>query len=254
VARSALGIGGMVAAIGVVAILLFGGGGRYEVEARFANAAQLVPGNAVQSGGVSIGSVEDIDLAANGEAVVRLSLDEDRAPLPEGTRAAIRQSSLSGIANRYVDLTFPPHRGGGAEVPDGGRIGSERTRTQVDLDQVFNTLDPPTRAALQRTLQGGATALRGRGRAVGRALRYLDAALSTGRRLFEEATRDIGTLEGMLTASSRLVSALSRRHDELAALIADASRTTRALGGQKDALATSIQLLPGSCAGPTRPS
>lgn len=239
----ALSIGGLVAAISVATILLFGGGGGYEVEARFANAAQLVPGNAVQSGGVAIGSVQDIDLAANGEAVVRLSVDEGHSPLPGGTRVAIRQSSLSGIANRYVDLTFPPHRER-SEVPDGGQIPSQRTRTQVDLDQIFNTLDRPTRDSLQRTLQGGATALRGRGREVGKGLRHLNPALSTSRRLFEEATRDTGTLEGVLTDSSKLVTALSRRHDELAALISDASATTRALGSDKAALADSIELLP----------
>ena len=240
----ALSLTALIAAIAVTTIVLFGdGGGGYEVEARFTNAAQLVPGNAVQSGGVAIGSVEDIALASNGEAVVRLSVDSDHSPLPVGTRAAIRQSSLSGIANRYLDLSFPPHRGQD-EVPDGGRIGSERTRTQVDLDQIFNTLGPPTRDALQRTLQGGATALRGRGRAMGRGLRYLNPALATSRRLFEEATRDTGTLERLLSDSSTLVTALSRRHDELAALIADASLTTRALGSQKAALAESIELLP----------
>ena len=239
----ALSVTALIAAIALTAILLFGGGGgRYEVEARFTNAAQLVSGNAVQSGGVTIGSVEDIALAANGEAVVRLSVDAEHSPLPVGTRAAIRQSSLSGIANRYVDLNFPPHRAQ-EDVPDGGRIGADRTRTQVDLDQIFNTLDPRTRDALQRTLQGGATALRERGEPVGRGLHYLNPALATSRRLFEEVTRDTGTVERLLTDSSTLVTALSRRHDELAALIGDASRTTRALGSQKAALAESIELL-----------
>ncbi len=240
----ALTLGALLAAVAVTAIVLFGGGGDYSVEARFTNAGQLVAGNAVQSGGVTIGSVEDIDLAENGDAIVSFSVDEDHSPLPAGTRAAIRQSSLSGIANRYVDLTFPPHRGRAEPVPDGGRIGADRTRTQVDLDQIFNTLDPSTRRSLQRTLQGGATALKGQGRAVGRGFEYLNPALATGRRLFEEATRDTGTVERLLTDSSRLVTALSRRHDELAALISDASTTTRALGSQKSALAESIELLP----------
>ena len=74
-------------------------------------------------------------------------MDEDHSPLPTGTRAAIRQSSLSGIANRYVDLTFPA---GGARPRDDRRRRADRRRpttTQVDLDQVFNTLDPPTRRA-----------------------------------------------------------------------------------------------------------
>ena len=34
--------------------------------------------------------------------------DDDYAPLRRGTRAIVRQASLSGVANRYVDLQLPP--------------------------------------------------------------------------------------------------------------------------------------------------
>ena len=233
----------LITAVAAVAIALFGGERGYRVEARFQNAAQLVPGNPVQSGGGAIGTVKSIDLAEDGMAVVDLEVDEDHSPLPVGTRAAIRQSSLSGIANRYVDLTFPPHRRGGT-IADGDRIGADRTRAQVDLDQVFNTLDPPTRDALQRTLRGGARAARGRGDHIGRAFHYLNPALATSRRLAEEATRDTPVLERTLVETSRLVGALSERHDDLAALIQNASTTTRAIGSQKGALAESLDLLP----------
>jgi hypothetical protein len=54
-------IAALLAAVVVVAIVLFGEGtGRYSVKARFINASQLVKGNPVQIGGVSIGSVERI--------------------------------------------------------------------------------------------------------------------------------------------------------------------------------------------------
>ena len=241
----AIALAAVVLAMAATAIVLFGtGGGEYTVSGRFTNAAQIVKGNPVQSGGVTIGSVKDVALGDDGMAVLELSVDEDRAPLPTGTRAAIRQSSLSGIANRYVDLTFPPGQGGGDTIADGGHITADRTRTQVDLDEVFNTLDPPTRRSLEALLRRGATSVGGRGDDVGRALEYLDPALSTTGRLFDEASRDTPTLRATLRNSARLVTTLSERDTELAALIGDLSTTTRALGSQKGALAESVGLLP----------
>src|SRR5918999_3775712 len=146
-------LGAVIAACALVALLLFGGGsGDYEVNARFLNAGQLVKGNPVQTGGVPIGSVDGIEIAPNGEAELTLKIDDEHAPLRRGTRASIRQLSQSGIANRYVDLTFPRH--GPEEISDGGEIGTERTKTAVDLDQLFNTLDPKTRRALQGFFKG----------------------------------------------------------------------------------------------------
>ena len=60
-------LGAVIAAVVLVALLLFGGGtGGYKVKARFLNAGQLVKGNPVQSGGVPIGSVTGIRIADNG--------------------------------------------------------------------------------------------------------------------------------------------------------------------------------------------
>jgi phospholipid/cholesterol/gamma-HCH transport system substrate-binding protein len=92
-------------AVIVVAVLLFSGGsGSYTVKAKFINASQLVKGNLVQVAGVKAGSVKKIEVADDGQAIVTIQIDEDFAPLHEGTRATIRQASLSGIANRYVEL------------------------------------------------------------------------------------------------------------------------------------------------------
>src|SRR3954469_13531938 len=103
-------IGAVIAAVVLVAIVLFGGfSSSYTVKARFLNAGQLVKGNPVQTGGAPIGSVQEIKITDDGQAEVKLKIDGDRAPLRQGTTAAIRQFSLSGIANRYVDLTMPPN-------------------------------------------------------------------------------------------------------------------------------------------------
>jgi phospholipid/cholesterol/gamma-HCH transport system substrate-binding protein len=232
----------VLAAAALVGIALLGNGDSYSVTARFINAGQIVKGNPVQSGGVPIGSVSDIEITDDGQAEVKLEIDERNAPLRVGTRAAIRQLSQSGIANRYVDLTIPPH--GSEEIPDGGEIGIEKTRTAVDLDQLFNTLDSKTRKALQGFFKGQAAQFRRRGRQANRGFQYLNPALATSSRLFGELTRDTPLLEHFLVDSSKLVTALAERRDDLAVLIGDLNATTRALGSQKTALAESIERLP----------
>jgi phospholipid/cholesterol/gamma-HCH transport system substrate-binding protein len=242
-------VGAVIAVIAVAAWLLFsgGGGGDYTVTARFQNAAQLVKGNLVQIGGTKAGSVKDIGVTSDGQAEIKLSIDETHAPLRRGTSATIRQASLSGIANRYVDLQLPPgDKDDTGEIEDGGEIGVDKTETAVELDQLFNTLDPPTRKALQDFFKGGAKQYAGKGGdQANRGYHYLNPALSTASRLFNELNRDTPLLERFIVDSETLVSALAERRDDLAGLIGNLNDTTRALGADKEALAEVIGRLPG---------
>ncbi|HEV3379061.1 MAG TPA: MlaD family protein [Thermoleophilaceae bacterium] len=235
-------MGAVLAATALAALVLFAGDGGYTVTARFISAGQLVKGNPVQSGGAPIGSVDEIDITDDGRAAIRMSIDDDHAPLRVGTRAQVKQFSQSGIANRYVELTMPAH--GSDEIPDGGTIGSDRTTSAVDLDELFNTLDRKTRKALQGFFKGQAEQFRGRGEEANVGLQYLNPALATSSRLFEELSRDQPLLERFLVDSSKLVTALAERRDDLAGLIGHLSTTTGALGSQKAALAESIGRLP----------
>ena len=230
-------------AVAAVAYLLFAGGGGYHVKAVFLNAGQLVNGNQVQAGGVAIGSVENVDVTQDGQAEVTLEIDDDDyKPLRRGTRLLIRPNSLSGIANRFVDVQVGPDAG--QEIPDGGRIGPDDTQTAVELDEVFSLFDRRTRRATQDFIAGQAEALRGRGRELQAGVRYLDPALSTGSRLFGELTRDNKLLRDFLVDSSALVTALGERRQDLTGVVRNLNRTFGALGSQQAALSESIERLP----------
>jgi phospholipid/cholesterol/gamma-HCH transport system substrate-binding protein len=239
-------LGAVIAGAVLVALVLFGvGGGGYHVKARFLNAAQLVKGNLVQVGGVRAGSVKDIDVTQDGQAVVTLGVNDKYAPLKRGTKAVVRQASQSGIANRYVELVPPSGKAGErADIPDGGTIPADATTTQVDLDELFNTLDPPTRKALQDFFKGSAAQFARRGDQANRGFRYLNPALSTSSRLFNELNRDTPLLERFLVDSAKLTTAVADRRDDLAALIGNLNQTTRAIGNRKVELADAIGRLP----------
>jgi phospholipid/cholesterol/gamma-HCH transport system substrate-binding protein len=230
-------------AVAVVAYILFVAAGGYHVKAVFLDAGQLVRGNQVQAGGVAIGSVEDVNVTQNGQAEVTLEIDdEDYEPLRRGTRLLIKQSSLSGIANRFIDVQLGPDDG--EEIPDGGRIDTDDTQTAVELDSVFSIFDPRTRKATQDFIAGQAEAIRGRGSELQAGVRYLNPALSTGARLFGELTRDNRLLRDFLVDSSALVTALGERRGDLTGVVRNLNRTFGALGSQQAALAESIERLP----------
>ena len=105
----------------MVLFLVLGGGSSYTVTAKFENASQLVTGNNVNVAGVPVGSVKEISLADDGQALVKMEISDAYAPLPEGTHATIRSQSLSGIANRYVDLDLPGQRRRRRRSPPAGR-------------------------------------------------------------------------------------------------------------------------------------
>jgi phospholipid/cholesterol/gamma-HCH transport system substrate-binding protein len=238
-------VAAVVAAIVVVAILLFSGGGGYTVKAEFLNAAQLVEGNLVQIGGTKAGSVKKIEISKDGQAVITLEIDDTYAPLKEGTKATIRQASQSGISNRYVDLTLP---GGDTdeldEIEEGSTITIDKTTTAVELDQLFDVFDPPTRTALKAFFRGQRDLFKGKEAEQRLAYRYLNPALSTSSKLFNELNRDTPLLENFLVDSARLVSAVADRRDDLAAFVGNANATFRALGNERDALAESIARFP----------
>src|SRR4051794_15899825 len=232
----------VVVAIAVAFLLLRSPGGGYIVKARFQNAAQLVKGNLVQTGGAPVGKVKTIDLTPDGQAEVTMSIQKDYAPLRRGTLATIRQASLSGVANRYVDLRMAPD--GAAKIPDGGVIDQDATTTAVDLDQLFNTFDPPTRQALAGVIKGSARQFEGQGKQFNAGIAYLNPSLAASSRLFRELNRDTPLLKRFVVSSSQLVTDIADRRDDLAGLVDELATTTTAIGNQKQALAESIARLP----------
>ena len=236
----------VIAAVVLVGYVLFGSGSTaYTVKARFVNAGQLVKGNLVEIGGTQAGLVKDFEITPDGMAEVELEIDEQYAPLREGTRAIIRQGSLSSVANRYVALHLPGENEAGDPIPDGGLIPADKTTTGVELDQFFNTLDSKTRKAIQRFYRNNNRAYTGRGEQANAGWRYLSSSLNASSDLFEELSHDEPVLEKFLVDSSRFVTALANRREDLAPLIQNLNQTTRALGDESDALRELLERFPG---------
>ena len=226
----------------VVGFLMFSGGSSYTVSATFNNAGQLVKGNYVEVAGRPVGKVKSIELDDNAQARVKIQVGSGFDPLHQGTTAVIRASSLSGIANRYVELHPGPNSA--PKIEDGGQIGADKTQAPVDLDQLFNTLDPKTRKGLQDIVQGGATQYEGKSAQAAQALKYFNPAISTSARVARELVYDRQAFQRFINDTAETVSALEERRDDLAGLITNTNTTAKAIGDENVALGRALGLLP----------
>ena len=221
---------------------MFGGGSGYTVTAVFETGGQLVKGNNVEVGGRPVGTVKSIELDKNAQARVKIEVGSGFDPLHEGTTAVIRASSLSGIANRYVELHPGPNSA--PKIDDGGFITADRTQAPVDLDQLFNTLDPKTRKGLQDIIQGGATQYKDKSAQAAEALHYFNPAISTSARVARELVLDRAAFQRFVTQTAQTVTSLEERRTDLAALIGNANTTAKAIGDENVALGRALGLLP----------
>jgi len=228
----------------LVATLLLGGSEKTQYKLRFQNAGQLVKDNDVQIGGRRIGSVTDIKLTDRNTAEIDIEVSGEFAPLRRGTRATIRATSLSGIANRYIALSPGPNNA--PELDDGAVLPLEDTTTIVDLDQLFNTLDPEARRALQRVIRGSATQYAGKGRQANAAARYFNPALSTTRRLVNELNRDSRTLEQFIVDGARAMTALAEKRETLTDLVSNANEAAEGIVAENQAFSETLRRLPGT--------
>jgi phospholipid/cholesterol/gamma-HCH transport system substrate-binding protein len=237
-------IAALIVAVAIVAVVLLqGGSSDYVVTARFANASQLVKGNEIQVAGVAVGLVEDVTLADDGGANVRMRItDPTYAPLRSGTKAVVRLTSLSGVANRYIDLQLP----GGARpaIEDGGRIATTDTTSSVDLDQVLSMLDKKARDDLQGVVQGLGKQIDGRSAEASRGYLYLNPSLAATSRLFEELTYDTPALNQFIEANAKLVADLGEKRDDVAGLVDRLAAFTGAVSNRRTELADAIGQLP----------
>jgi phospholipid/cholesterol/gamma-HCH transport system substrate-binding protein len=243
---SAIGRTAAIAAVVIagvaVAVIVLRGGSSYTVKAEFQNASQLVKGNLVQVSGRPVGKVTAITLTDNGQAEVTMNVDDAYAPLREGTQATVRASSLSGIANRYVDLNLAPASARG--IPKGGVIDASHTTTAVDLDEIFNVFDPKTRQSLRNVFRGSANQYTGKGAPANAGLAYLNPSIASSAALFSELNHDTDSFKRFISANAHLVTDVSQRANDLAGLVDNLATTTGAIGRQRGALQDAIQQLP----------
>ncbi|MGH3623245.1 MAG: MCE family protein, partial [Sciscionella sp.] len=135
---------------------------------------QLLPQADVKVRGIPVGEVRAIKGSADG-AELSLAIQPDKAAmLPDNVSVRLLPKTLFG--DRFVDLQIPARRSG-EPLSDGDRIFQDHSARATELDTALNNLMPVLQAVqpqkLSATLTAVSTALRGRGKQLGRTLSEL---------------------------------------------------------------------------------
>ena len=236
-------------------VLLRGGGSRYEVRALVESAGQLVKGNLVKVGGVTVGTVGAIDLTSDNQAQITLRIDDARfKPLHAGHDRDDPQH-VAVERRRAPGRRCSPARTRTRRSPTAASIKGEDTRPIVDLDQLLNTLDAQARTALQQLVHGGAVAFGSHPKQADAALAALNPALSQARQTTNELVGDQATFERALVESAGVVASVAARAGRPAGR-GRQRRAGRRRGRERVAVRSTTRCgaRPRRCASPTRRS
>jgi len=208
----------------------------YEIKVPFNEATQLAQQSDVRISGVSVGKVQSIEESPDGQqAQATIDIDDKYAPLPKGTRAILRTKTLLG--ETYVELT--PGNADGPQLPDGGTLASANVAESAQLDEIFRTFNPRTRAAFQEWMQEGAVAIAGRGQSFSNALGELEPFFTEFDKVFRVLDTQRVAVKQLFSNGAVALQALRGRQGELASLIRNSNavfRTTAARDRDIEAL------------------
>ena len=207
----------------------------YEITIPFDEAAQLAEQSDVRISGVNIGKVKNIERNPDKLAIATVEIDAKYAPIPEDTRAILRTKTL--LAETYVELTTGDRTG--PKLEDGGTLPGANVARSVQIDEIFRTFDPRTRAAFQEWMQELSVAIDGRGQTLSTAFGELDTTFSEFDELFRTLDTQRVAVRQLFSNGAVALDAFRGRDGQLAELIRtsnDVFRTTAARDRDIEAL------------------
>ena len=212
----------------------------YRVQVAFPEATTLATEADVRVAGVSVGKVRKLELDGDrNRTVATLELDREFAPLHADARAMLRQKTLLG--ETYVELTpgSAPRT-----LPEGSRLADARVAETVQLDEIFDSLDPATRASFRTWQQQLSKGIAGRGRDFNDALGTLPGFAADGSDVLGVLDSQEGALQRLVKNTGVTFAALTENEQQLETLITSSKRVFDATGSRNDALAESIRIFP----------
>jgi virulence factor Mce-like protein len=213
----------------------------YRFKAPFPDATQLANQADVRIAGVTVGKVLDKELDPQGNrTLVTMQMNNKFAPIHKDARAILRTKTILG--ETYVQLT--PGTPNSPMLPDGGTLARSNVQPAVQLDTIFNALDPPTRHAFQVWQQQLALAVKGNSQ-------NLNSVFGNLPTFAADATDLLQVLDVQHTAVVKLIqnggtvfNALDRSQSALRNLITSGETTFATTAANNNAIADTFHVFP----------
>ncbi|KRB80551.1 hypothetical protein ASE01_02605 [Nocardioides sp. Root190] len=211
--------------------------GGYQVSFQSSDIKNLKEFGEVRIAGVRVGRVESTE--RDGDTVrVTLSIEENAAPLHDGVNVRIGVKSLVGSS--FVEVVD----GEGAELEDGTRIEGASVTPSVDVDELLDTLDEPTRVHLSGAVQALDQATRGRGTDIDAVMTGLGQVGNEGRTVLDAIAAQSEDLKELSVEARLLLDALDTGQGQIVGLVSDAQKLTQVTADNQAKIEETVRLLP----------
>jgi phospholipid/cholesterol/gamma-HCH transport system substrate-binding protein len=207
------------------------------LKADFADVGGLVPQADVDVSGVRVGAVLGVAADGRGGSLVTMRIDPG-VRLRTDVRAYVRPKSLLG--EDYVELVRRP--GSNAPpAPDGYVIPRAATGQAVEIDQILNTFDPQTRAAVTQSLRELGVAVDGRAQDVNTSIPELDQTVANLRPVVQVTDRRQQDLDRILIDLAVIMRALADEQQALGQVVDSGDQAVGAVAQRDQDLAGTVQ-------------
>lgn len=212
----------------------------YRFDVTFTEANQLANEADVRISGVPVGKVKAIVNSDDGTTLVTVEIDEQYAPVPQNTRAILRQKTLLG--ETYVELS--PGTPADGQLAEGASLPPTQTQETVELDEITRAFDPKTRRALQVWQQAQAEAVAGRGADLNDALGNLEPFAQDTREVLDILNSQTNAVQQLVRDTGEVFGALSEQRGQLSSLITNSNEVFQVTADRNEQLKETFRALP----------
>jgi phospholipid/cholesterol/gamma-HCH transport system substrate-binding protein len=217
----------------------------YTLQAVFPSANNIRPGSPVRIAGVNVGKVTKVGHFEEGKqaALVTMRIDKKGLPIHDDATMKIRpRIFLEG--NFFIDVS--PGSPQTPVVHDGDRIPINQTSDPVQLDQVLDALQAPTRADLQALLRELSRGLSGKG------AKGYNASIPYWKPAYRDSAIVADALQGtqphdlsrFIDKAGQTAAAIDRNREQLKSLVSDFDTTAGAFAASNQQLSAAVAELP----------
>lgn len=212
----------------------------YQFEITFTEANQLAGEADVRISGVPVGKVKTIENSLDGTTAVTVEIDAKYAPVPQNTRAILRQKTLLG--ETYVELS--PGTASQGALAEGATLPADQTQETVELDEITRAFDAKTRRAFQVWQQAQAEGVAGRGSDLNDAIGNLEPFAQDTREVLEILNSQTNAVQQLVRDTGELFGALSEQRGQLSGLITNSNRVFDVTANRNQELKETFRALP----------
>jgi phospholipid/cholesterol/gamma-HCH transport system substrate-binding protein len=213
----------------------------YRFKAAFPDASQLANEADVRIAGVNVGKVISKQLDPQGNrTLVTIQLNNKFAPIHKDAKAILRTKTILG--ETYVQLT--PGSPGSPALPDGGTLPRGNVVPAVQLDTIFNALDPPTRHAFQVWQKQLSLAVQGNDQNLNSVLGNLPPFAADATDLLKVLDVQHTAVVNLLRNGGTVFNAIDRSQSALRNLITSGETTFATTAANNNAIAATFHVFP----------